>query len=458
MVDLSQFDSSDEPQFGPAEEEAIVSLILERPETFVPIAKFVSADLFKGIAPKYIIEMLKQEYDQYGSLPSRALFRDKVANTLTADDPYEQILGLIEREGDPRDMVRIRDRMKDWAQHQTLSLLYSDEALAAHASGDYEYLTKIFNDASRISMAGDEGFWFFDRYEEILADNAIEHISTGFPLLDSHLNEGGPSTKEVLVWLAPTGVGKTLMLCNNAVTALLSGHNVLLVTFELSTLKTALRIAANMTGIGLKNFFSSNIEEMSQSDLAQLRYQQDKVRKSLSARAKFGRQGKKRGDLVIYEMPPDECSVDDVYGIIERNRRLRGWQPKVVILDYLELMISRHSYSNKEGDYTRQKAVSTEVRGLAKNEDVLVYTANQTNRSAINNREDGAPIDVDKSAESFGKNMPVDYVVSMNQTEAEYQRDPAEIRLWIAKNRNGPKFVAVHTNVNYRTMKIAEVR
>jgi replicative DNA helicase len=156
-------------------------------------------------------------------------------------------------------------------------------------------------------------------------------------------------------------------------------------------------------------------------------------------------------------MPPDECSVDDIYGVIDRNRRLRGWQPKVVIIDYLELMLSRHSHRNKEGDYTRQKSVSTEIRGLAKNESVLVYTANQTNRSAINNRENGAPIDVDKSAESFGKNMPVDYVISMNQTEAEYNQARPEIRLWIAKNRNGPKFVAVHTHVDYQTMKIAEV-
>jgi len=208
VVDLSKFDDAQQAMFGPAEEEAIISLILEQPETFVPMARFITSDLFKGMASKYIIDMLREEYDKYGSVPTRPMFRDKAARTLEVDDPYQEILDLIDRVGDPRDLVRIRDRIKDWVQHQTLALLYNEDALDAHARGDYEYLERIFNDASRVSLTADAGFWFFDQYEEILADDAVEHISTGFPRLDILLNEGGPSPKEVVVWLAPTGVGK----------------------------------------------------------------------------------------------------------------------------------------------------------------------------------------------------------------------------------------------------------
>ena len=151
--------------------------------------------------------------------------------------------------------------------------------------------------------------------------------------------------------------------------AVLDGHDVLFVTFELSALKAALRIAASISGVDINKFYSSNVEDMTSSSLVELRESQDKVRKQLQTRAKFGKRGK-RGELVIYELPPDECSVDDVYGIIDRNRRLRGWQPKVVILDYLELMLSRRSHNNSEGAYVQQKSVSTEVRGLAQNENV----------------------------------------------------------------------------------------
>lgn len=208
MVDLSKFDETQEAMFGPAEEEAIVSLILDHPETFVPMARFVTPDLFKGITTRYLIAMLKQEYDTYGSVPTRALFRDKIARSLTTDDPYQEILELVDKKADPRDIVRIRDRIKDWIQHQTLGLLYSEEALDAHARGDYAYLENIVQEANRIALPVDVGFWFFDQFEELLADNSIEHIDTGFNQLNQALNEGGPSPKEVLVWLAPTGVGK----------------------------------------------------------------------------------------------------------------------------------------------------------------------------------------------------------------------------------------------------------
>ena len=67
-----------------------------------------------------------------------------------------------------------------------------------------------------------------------------------------------------------------------------------------------------------------------------------------------------------------------------------------------------------------------------------------------------AIIDLNKVAESFGKTMPVEYVVSLNQTTEEYHANPAVIRLWVAKNRNGEKFVNVTTNVNYGRMSIFE--
>ena len=38
--------------------------------------------------------------------------------------------------------------------------------------------------------------------------SANEHRTTGFPRLDKYLNDGGPSPKEVVCWLAGTNVGK----------------------------------------------------------------------------------------------------------------------------------------------------------------------------------------------------------------------------------------------------------
>ena len=61
---------------------------------------------------------------------------------------------------------------------------------------------------------------------------------------------------------------------------------------------------------------------------------------------------------------------------------------------------------------------------------------------------------MNKVAESYGKMMPMDYVVSINQTLEEYT--DGIIRLYIAKNRNGPKFKTITARINYNTMSVEE--
>ena len=465
-----QDSNSVDTPFGPHMEAGIVSLLLDFPEMYIPTARFITTELFARPEVKYVVAAIKQDYDKFGIIPSRGLLHDRLAKILTTDDPFEEILSVVGRPSDPRETPILRQTLREWVEHQTYAQLYSDEALAAHQRGDHEFLRKIVDSASSISMVGQQGFWFFDQIDELFSDTAIEHIPTGFKSLDFNLNEGGPSPKEVVVFLAPTGVGKTLTLANVAYAGMNAGHNVLFITFELSTYKTALRMISLMTKTATRRFSKANIDKLSPEEVHRLRVKQAEVRNMIQT--KRG----KIGDLVIYELPPDECSVDDVYGIIETNRKTRGWVPKIVVLDYLELMTSRRSYNNSEGDYTRQKSVATEIRGLAKNENALVYTATQTNRSGVkqsggrDGKEEAMHIDLDKAAESFGKAMPVDYVVSLNQTEEEYSRsqrnaeansdsdlEAATIRLWIAKNRNGPKFVSITTNVFYDKMMIAEI-
>jgi len=251
-------------------------------------------------------------------------------------------------------------------------------------------------------------------------------------------------------WYYTSGVvsHNTLMLCNNAVNCVLQGLDVLFVTFELSTLKTAIRMAGAFTNIPTKKFIPGSGVVVDD----EYRKAQSQVKRTIDSRSACGAQ------IAIYDLPSDECSVDDIAAIIDTNHKLYGWRPKVVCLDYLELMVSRHKNYNDD-QYYRQKSVSTEVRGLAKKENVFVISATQTNRSGSDtgrNTEDAGHINLNKQAESFGKSMPVDYVVSLNQTLDEYQGSPKRIRLWVAKNRNGEKFVEINTIVDYDTMRIEQ--
>jgi len=432
MQNLTNNTDSAMRPFGKHEECAIISLLLDFPEIYAPISSFVTSDIFGSVPARYIIAAMSQDFSKYGVVPTRDLLYDRLAKRLTVEDPYEEILQLIKKKSDPREVPLLRETLHAWVEHSVYNMLYSDDGIDAYQRGDYEYLKSVFDKATQISNVGRSGFWFFEQLDELFVEETVEHISTGYPSINKVLNDGGPSKREVVVWMASTGVGKTIMLCNNAVAALKQDLNVLFVTFELSDKKTAKRIAANITDISTKNLIEK----------------QDKVRHLVQSR-------KKESSLVIYDLPPDECSVDHVYSIIDNLKKTKSWAPDVVILDYLELMVSRRAASNND-DYGKQKGIATEVRGLAKNENVLVYTATQGNRSSVSDNTNSV-IDLNKTAESFGKMMPVDYVVSLNQTTDEYTSEPAIIRLWIAKNRNGPKFLSITTNVNYNKMSIKEV-
>lgn len=429
-----------ETPFGPYQEEAIVSLALDLPEFFISSGRFLKPEMFQRLETSYVVAHILNHIEEYGVIPTRPLLYDTIASQLTEDNPsWEEILSLVNRKSNPREVPVIKDSLLKWAKGKAYGLIYSPEAQEAFHSGNYAHLEEIINAANRIADIGDSGFWFFEQLDMLFRDDAVIHRSTGFPALDEKLG-GGPSPGEVLCFLAATNIGKSIMLVNNAISSLkglkdngTDGLDVLLVTFELDTIRTAMRCLGVATGINLDA----------------IKEHQDYIKRICKTM-----QSTYKNKFYIYELPPDECSVNHIYAIIDNLKRMKGWKPDVVVLDYLELMVSRNPHYNKD-DYTRQKHVSTEIRGLAKNEKVVIYTATQTNRSGSGGNED-EPVDLNKSAESYGKNMPLDYVVSLNQSDRERQSIPPRLRLYIAKNRNGPKHDTIECTINYNNMQVKE--
>ena len=219
MIDFKSFSSEsvENPPFGKYEETAIISLLLDFPEVYAPLSHFLTSRVFQTVEAQYIITVVKDDFDKYGIVPSRKLLHDRLAKSLTVDDPYKEILDVVDLQSNPRETPILRQTLRSWAEHRVYDLLYSEEAIAAHHRGDHDVLKKIFDQASSINIVGQQGFWLFDQIDELFVDNAVEHIKTGWPTLDRHLNDGGPSPREVLVLLASTGVGKCHSLQSNII-------------------------------------------------------------------------------------------------------------------------------------------------------------------------------------------------------------------------------------------------
>jgi replicative DNA helicase len=439
---------SDEAEFTPLEERNIISIALEEPDFFGHMMDKLQQDHFETDECKLLFSIIELYYRRKGNLPTRELTKDIALKHLDADDPLlPDIIDILNNEINPRDYGYIKDNIKNWARQQIVGELYSDDGIEAFKTGNFEKLQEVLDKAYTVQDISKDLMWFFEESDKLFDEHAEVKYTTGFPTLDKYINDGGPTKSDVLLWMAPTGTGKSILICNNAAACLKRGLNVLHVTCELSTYKTALRYCGIFSHVNIDNRMDH--EKYIRDTLS-------KVMKTANAQ------------LLIAEYPPDDISIDTIIALVEHLKKSKQWVPDVIAIDYLELLLSRNAHYNKD-EYLRQKKISTEVRQLAKKTGTFVISATQTNRGDSKGGKGDDVIDLNRVSESFGKTMPVDYVISINQNRSEYndgqgkeeeeeKKRPkmAGLRFYIAKNRNGPKFKTVYAKVNFNTMVTIE--
>lgn len=423
-------------EFGPHTEKALINLAFEEPEFFEVVNHYLSLDYFSDKKAKFAYALINKYYDEYSVIPSRFIVRDAALKILTVNDDYSPFLELIDSKIDPKELPIIKGELLKWARHNAYGEIYSDDALAAYENGEYGKLENIVDNANKVRDFGHLGFNFFDRYDELFVQENVEHFTTGFAQLDKYLNNGGPSRGELFSWFAATGVGKSIALVNAGVANILAGRKILHVTLEMQEAPTAARYAGCFTNLDTNNRYNDKEKEA-------FKFKLDKLRASY------------KNSLIIHEFPPNTVTVDHIYALLDNLRKQKGFVPDMIIVDYLELLNSRSQRSADE-DYHLQKKTSVELRALASKTNTFCMTAIQSNRSGSDPKEANKDLDLSSAAESYGKLMALEYVVSLQQSKAEYSNTIPSIRLYIAKNRNGPKFKQVQADIKYSSSKMIE--
>lgn len=201
--------------------------------------------------------------------------------------------------------------------------------------------------------------------------------------------EGGVERKTLNALLAGTGVGKSAMMCDLTVNYLKQGLNVMYFTFEMAEEKIAKRIEANMLNINMSDF--DNID---------YKLYERKIENAFKLYP---------GKLEIKEFPTSQATVLDLKAHIEELRTKEGFIPDVVMVDYLTIMNSVRYKSGAVNSYTLYKALAEELRGLAVELNVAMWTGLQLNRSGYDDSDAG----ITNTADSFGIPMSLDFMVAM---------------------------------------------
>ena len=270
-------------------------------------------------------------------------------------------------------------------------------------SASFERISQIMNDALNSGTSHDFGHAYLKDFEERYKATVRHPVSTGWDLIDK-LTKGGHGAKELGVVVAPTGAGKSFMLVHLGAAAIRAGLNVVHYTLELSDKAVGLRYDACLTKFHLSDLYTFKdevLEKIKDQDF---------------------------GELVIKEYPTRKASTATIKNNLEKLIS-SGHKVDFVIVDYGDLLRPVTAYKEKRQEL---ETIYEELRGLAGEFEIPVWTASQTNRTGLN----AEVITLESIAEAFAKCFPADFIITLSRTIKDKSQNTG--KMFVAKNRNGP--------------------
>ena len=142
------------------------------------------------------------------------------------------------------------------------------------------------------------------------------------------------------------------------------------------------------------------------------------------------------------------ATINTIRAYLNQLKSYEGFVPDVLVIDYMELL---RPVREGMSEYEAQQRIAEELRGLAVEQNLLVWTATQTNRAGR-----GARVITDEHlGDSYGKFRVVDLAISINQDEEEF--DEGMMRAYVMKARNGKARFIIPMTLSYQTLVMQEI-
>ena len=366
---------------------------------------------------KWIIKECKKYFDEYRKCITLDVFKVKtseVNNDILKVAIIENLKEIL-RYMEATDLDFIQDQSLDFFKNQTLKNAILQSVDIMESKGDYEQIKRLVDDALNAGTERNIGHEYTEHVEDRYSETARETVSTGWEVIDE-LTQGGLGGGELGVIVAPAGVGKTWVLAAIGANAMKSGKHIVHYSLELNESYVGLRYDSIFTGIANQN----------------LKYHKDDVISEME---------KLKGDLVIKYFPTKTASVNTLSAHLKRITNF-GTQVDMVVVDYGDILKDtggsrevRHALGN----------IYEDLRGLAGEFDIPIWTASQANRSAL----DEDVIEAQKVSESYQKVMTADFVMSLSRKVEDKIGNTG--RFHVIKNRFGPDGITYPAKVNTNT-------
>ena len=405
-------DSLSNPSFaehGTSFQEKIMQALLSDHQWAEQMSEVIKIDYFDLKHLKFLSQKYFDYYAKYRTFPTLQLLVTIIRDDLRAGtdiilrDKIVEYLQRIKMDPDMGDIQYVKDKSLDFCRKQAMRSAL-EQAVDMIATGQDENVINIIREALTVGTTPSIGHEFLEDIESRFMRIIRNTCPTGIRELDDRkIMNGGLAKGEIGVVVANTGVGKSHFLVQAGATALMHEKNVVHYTFELSEISTGLR-------------YDSHIADMPIDELLERKDEVIEKYKELDL-----------GRLIIKEYPTGSASVVTIRNHIEKLA-LKSFKPDLLIIDYADIMRSTRSYDSLRHEL---KLIYEELRNLAMELKIPIWTASQANRSSAQSDIVG----LESMSEAYGKAMVADVVISLSRKSHE-KADGAG-RLFVAKNRAG---------------------
>ena len=391
-------------KYGQSFQTKVLSCLIADVRLLDTLREVIHPKFFESEANKWIVEEIMQYYDDFKRTPSLDVFKveiSKMEDSGMQKRIVEQLKLAFTQLGD-NDLDYVKKEFSNFCINQNLkeAIVQSVDLLKA---GSYDRIKDLVDKAMKVGVDTDLGLDYVLDFEERSEDLNRTTVPTSWDCING-LMDGGLGPGELGVIVAPSGVGKTWVLCALGAAAVKAGMNVVHYSLELSEHYVGQRYDTVFTQIP-----SGDLKDRKEDVFQKIK--------------------KLKGRLLIKYFPPKGISARNIESHIEKMTAA-GNKPDLVIIDYADLLLSTTNKS--ESTYGEQGGVYIELRGMGGMLGIPIWTASQTNRSAI----DSEVIEADKVADSYAKVMNADFIMSISRKSKDKLNNTA--RFHVMKNRFGP--------------------
>jgi replicative DNA helicase len=403
---------------------------------------FIKREYFHDRALRFVFETVHDFIIKYNNLPTKeALYIILDKNKSITQEEMKRVSTIIEEISNNKeacDNEWLLNETENFCKEKAVynAIMESIQIIDGKSQQAQGSIPDILSKALAVSFDVHIGHDYIEDYEKRF--DFYHTVEKRIPFdLDffNQITNGGTPTKTLNIVMAGTGVGKSMFLCHHAANCLKQNQNVLYITCEMAEERIAERIDANLLDVTLDNLrqLPKNVYE--------------KKMNNLSAGVK--------GKLIIKEYPTATANVNHFRFLLDELSLKRKFKPDIIFVDYLNICASaRLKNGNNVNSYMYVKSIAEELRGLAVEYGVPLFSATQTTRSGYSSTDVG----LEDTSESFGLPATADFMFALISTEELAEMN--QIMVKQLKNRyndtaSNRKFIL---GINRAKMKVFDIK